>query len=136
MVPQGWVFPSTNIKDTWNLWHFGHLADKIRPLRCLKRMDLIGAAQITLWSKTGGVMKAVSQVMVEMKLVEAVEDVLKLSPADSSTHFDRAIVQLMEQLRAGSTRERGRWLELSMPTLYALIRKARKRRREEEQEEL
>jgi hypothetical protein len=48
MVPQGWVYPSTNIKDTWNLWHFGHLADKIRPLRCLKKFDLVGTAQITL----------------------------------------------------------------------------------------
>jgi len=133
MVPQGWIFPSTNIKDTWNLWHFGHLTDKIRPLRCLKKMDLTGAAQTTLWSKTSGVMKAISQVMLEMKLVQTLEDVLKLSSVDSSTYFDRAIVQMMEQLRAGSTKERGRWMEVSVPTMYALIHQVRKRKREEQQ---
>jgi hypothetical protein len=133
MVPQGWIFPSTNIKDSWNLWHFGHLTDKIRPLRCLKKIDLVGAAQITLWSKTSGVVKAMSQVMVEMKLVDKLEDVLKLSSIDSSTCFDRAIVQLMEQLRPGSTQGRERWMELSVPSLYALIHKARKRQREDDQ---
>jgi hypothetical protein len=136
MVPQGWVYPSTNIKDTWNLWHFGHLADKIRPLRCLKKFDLVGAAQITLWAKTSGVMKAISQVIFDMKLVEAVEDVLKLAAADSSAFFDRAIVQLMEQVRSRSTQERGRWMEMSVPTLYALVLKTRKRRREDEEAEV
>jgi hypothetical protein len=133
MVPQGWIFPSTNLKDTWNLWHFGHLSDKIRPLRCLKKFDLVGAAQITLWSKTSGVVKAISQVIVDTKLVQTIEDVLTLTAVDSSTFFDRAIVQLMEQLRSGSTRERGRWMEMSVPTLYAQLQKARKRRREGEE---
>ncbi|MGH2639759.1 MAG: hypothetical protein ACRDF4_10870 [Rhabdochlamydiaceae bacterium] len=133
MVPESWIFPSTNIKDTWNLWHFGHLTDKIRPLRCLKKMDLVGAAQTTKWSKTSGVVRAISQVMVEMKLVEKLEDVLKLSSIDSSTYFDQAIVQLMEKVRAGSTQERGRWMEASVHTLYALIHKAHKRKRSEEQ---
>lgn len=133
MVPEKWLFPSTNIKDSWNLWHFGHLTDKIRPLRFLKKMDLVSAAQITLWSKTSGVVRAISQVMVEMKVVDKVEDVLKLSPIDSSTHFDRAIVQLMEQVRPGSTESRGRWMELAVPTLYVLINKARKRPREDDQ---
>jgi hypothetical protein len=120
----------------WNLWYFGHLADKIRPLRCLKKFDLASGAQITLWAKTSGVMKAISQVMFDMKLVAAVEDVLTLAAADSSAFFDRAIVQLMEQVRSGSTQERGRWMEMSVPTLYAHVQKARKRRREEEEAEL
>jgi hypothetical protein len=134
MVPEGWVFPSTNAKDTWNLWHFGHLADKIRPLRYLKKCDLGSRAQVTVWSKTRGVMQAVSQVIVDMQLVRALEDVLTLNACDSSTFFDQAIVALMDKLRAESTRERRRWMEMSIPTLYALVlkdRSRRKRRREE-----
>jgi hypothetical protein len=134
MVPQGWVFPSTNIKDTWSLWHFGHVTDKIRPLRCLKKMDLTGAGQITLWSKASGVVKAISEVMLEMHLVPTLEAVSKLNFIDSLSYFDRAIVQFMEQLRERSTQERGRWMELSIPTLYELNRKARKRRLDEMQE--
>ena len=132
MVPQGWLFPSTNIKDTWNLWHFGHLADKIRPLRCLKKFDLVGAAQITLWAKTSGVMKAMSHTMIDMKLVETKEVVLTLAAADSSALFDRAVVQLMEQVRPRSTQERGRWMEMSMPTWYAYVQRCRKRKRKRE----
>jgi hypothetical protein len=135
MVPEGWMFPSTNVKDTWNLWHFGHHADKIRPLRYLKKCDVGSAAQVTVWSKTKGVMQAVSQVIVDMRLVRAMEDVLALNAGDSSTLFDQAIVVLMDKLRAESTRERRRWMEMSVPTLYALVlkdRSRRKRRREEE----
>jgi hypothetical protein len=34
MVPPGWTLPSSiNVKDMWHLWHFGHLADRIAPLR-------------------------------------------------------------------------------------------------------
>lgn len=135
MVPEGWVFPSTNVKDTWQLWHFGHLADQIRPLRYLKKVDLSGGGQIALWSKTHGVMTAIAGVMVEMKLVEACEDVMRLDREQSSTLFDQAIVQLMERVKAGSTRERGRWMEMSVPTLYAHILKVRKRKREEEAKE-
>jgi hypothetical protein len=135
MVPEGWQFPSTDIKATWNLWHFGHILDRIRPLRQLKKADLAGASQVSAWSKTNGVMKAIAQVMVEMKLVESLENITKLSEIDSSDAFDRAIVELMEQVREGSTRARGRWMEMSVPTLYDHIRSKRKRKRQEEEEE-
>lgn len=80
-------------------------------------------------------MTAIAGVMVEMKLVEACEDVMRLDREQSSTLFDQAIVQLMERVKAGSTRERGRWMEMSVPTLYAHILKVRKRKREEEAKE-
>jgi hypothetical protein len=133
MVPQDWIFPSANVKDTWNLWHFGHLTDKIRPLRYLKKYNLGSAGQITLWSKTSGVMQAISQVMVEKGLVQSLQDVQTLSAADSSAFFDQAIVQLMEQLKAGSTKERGRWMEITVPTLYAHVLRVRKRKRRREE---
>jgi hypothetical protein len=139
MVPEKWTFPSTNVKDTWNLWHFGHLTDRIRPLRFLKKFDLGSSRQVTLWSKTRGVMQAISQMMVDMGLVATREDVLTLSAAESSSFFDRVIVVLMEQLKAGSTLERRRWMELAIPTVYALVLKERgqrkRKRRELEEEE-
>jgi NACalpha-BTF3-like transcription factor len=117
-VPQDWQFPSTDVKATWNMWHFGHVHDGVRPLRDLKQFDLTTKAQVVKWSKCTRVMKAVAQVMVEMKVVESVKDVITLSATDSSNAFDGAIVRLMEQVREGSTRGRGRWMEMSIPTLY------------------
>ena len=127
MVPQNWILPTLNIKDTWNLWHFGHITDKIRPLRYLKKIDLNGdSKQITLWSKTNGVMKAIAGAMVELGLVSTTEAVLRLSSADSLSYFDRAIVHWMEQLRVNSTLLNGRWTELSVSTLYKLRQRKRK----------
>ena len=136
MVPEGWLFPSTDVKATWNLWHHGHVQDKIRPLRHLKKADLQGASQITLWSKTNGVMTAVAEMMVEMKAVEAAADVTRLSAEEWSSKFDAAIVQLMEKVKEGSTRTRSRWMEMSIGTLYNHLKPARlqrKRKREESQ---
>lgn len=139
MVPQGWKLPSTDVKSTWNLWYFGHVHDKIRPLRHLKKADLAKGPQITQWSKANGVMKAIAQVMVDLKLVKSIEEVTKLSPEESSAAFDRAIVELMERVKKDSTRGRGRWMEMSISTLYDHICNLRqhnaKRKRDEQEEE-
>lgn len=136
-VPEGWKLPATDVKATWNLWHFGHVHDKIRPLRYLKKADLEGAGQITLWSKTNGVMAAVADTMVEMKAVETATDVTKLSAEDSAVKFDSAILHLMEKVQEGVTQTTGRWTEMSIGTLYNRLKPARqerKRRRKEEQQ--
>ncbi|MGH8399103.1 MAG: hypothetical protein ACRETA_12800 [Gammaproteobacteria bacterium] len=133
MVPEGWRFPSTDVKATWNLWHFGHVQDKIRPLRLLKEFDLINEAQATLLSKCSGVMKAIAQEMVEMKVVQSLRDVEKLSAVDSSAAFDRALLQLIERVKPGSTRQPGRWMEMKVTTLYDHM-KGRKRKRQDEQQ--
>ena len=61
-----------------------------------------------------------------MKVVQSVEVEEKLTAVDSSTTFDCALVHLMEKMKEGGTRERGRWMEMSISTLYG-----RKRQEEE-----
>ena len=138
MVPEGWKLPVADVKATWHLWQYGHVEARIRPLRNLKKADLQGGGQISLWSKTNGVMTAVAEVMVEMKVVEAVGEVRRLSAEESSAAFDTAIVQLMERVREGSTRTRGRWMEMSIGTLYNHlkgVRGQRKRKRDEQRQQ-
>ena len=134
MVPEDWQFPCTNLKDTWNLWHFGHLTERIRPLLYLKKYDLNGSGQVTRWSKAKRVMEEIGRVMVQMHLVRTMKDVRTLTAAESSQCFDRAIVQFMEQLRPGSTQGSGRWMDMAIATVYALVLRKRKRRREEHSE--
>jgi hypothetical protein len=135
MVPEGWLLPSSpNVKDMWLLWHFGHVGDHIGPLRKLKEYDLNVTnfrAQKTLLSKTRKTMQGISQVMVDMQLVGRMGDVLTLTQEQSSTFFDRAIITYMNELRAGATHGRRRWMEMKIPTIYGLMLKSRKRRREE-----
>ena len=135
MVPETWKFPKTDVKAVWNLWHYGHIEEKIRPLRHLKKADLQGSAQITLWSKANGVMGVIAATMVEMKAVETVEAVTKLSASESASAYDAAIVQLMEKVKPGVTRGSSRWTEISIGTLYnhlKVMRGQRKRKRDEQ----
>jgi hypothetical protein len=73
--------------------------------------------------------------MVDMKLVQSVDEVEQLTAIDSAAAFDRAIVQLIEKVKAGATRGRGRWMEMSIPTLYDYLGSVRKRKRKRQQEE-
>jgi hypothetical protein len=134
MVPQDWLFPSTDVKATWNLWHFGNVGEHIRPLRYLQKSDLKNASQVTLWSKTRGVMAEVARVMVEMDLVQSIEEVERMPSTDSAQAFDKAIVQLMEQVSEGLTRGKRRWMEMAVPTMYALVGPIRKKRRQAQRE--
>jgi len=139
MVPQDWQFPSTDVKATWHLYHLGHVEDRIRPLRYLKKFDLTTRSNITRWSKANGVMKAVGQMMVETGTLQSLDAVLRMSAEESSAAFDAAIVQLMEKLKQGSTQGKGRWMEMSVSTLYDLLCKAkavsgRKRKLDEQQQ--
>jgi hypothetical protein len=129
MVPEGWRFPTTDVKSTWNLWHFGHVQDRVRPLRYLKKVDLVGASQFSLWSKCRGVMTAVAKQMIEMKVVDSIEGVERMSAQESSAAFDGAITQVMEKAKAGSTRGSRRWMEMSISTLYDRLGPVREKKR-------
>ena len=130
-VPEDWRFPSTDMKATWNLWYFGHVQDRIRPLRHLKKLDLQTDNDIALWSKTKGVVAEIVELIVRAGEVRSAADVKGMSAEQSSAEFDRAIGQLMEKVREGSTRQRGRWMEMSVPTLYNRIKPLRDVRRSE-----
>jgi hypothetical protein len=134
MVKPGWRFPSADLKATWNLWHYGDVGEHVRPLRHLQKVDLI-ESQAPLWSKTTGVMKLIAETMVEMKVAQSQREVERLPQDVSAEAFDRAIVRLVERVRAGSTRSKRRWTEMAVATLYGLVKPIRKRKREEEKME-
>ena len=72
--------------------------------------------------------------MHSMGLVDSAEGIGRWSEDEATAAFTRAIVALVEQLRPGSTQKRGRWTEMSIPTLYGYVKamqNERKRRRGE-----
>jgi len=144
MVPEGWKLPTATLKEYWNLWHYGNVGSKIRPLRYLKQIDLVNKAQVVSLSKVRKFVEAIETKGVELKLLEAAgKNVKELSQEESSAFFDVSYPALMEQLKPGSTTQQGRWTELSSSTVYKLLLKiesqnktGRKRRREEEQNDV
>ena len=133
-VPEGFRLTSTDVMSTWRLWHFGIPAEHVGPLRRLKKFDVVGPGQQTQWTKTNGVMHAITEQLVSVGVVESAEGIGRLSEDEATTAFTRAFAALMEQLKVGATRRRGRWMESSIATLYDRVlawRTAQKRSREQ-----
>jgi hypothetical protein len=90
-VPKGWKLPRTDVMATWRLWYFGNAAARIRPLRQLKKFDLVvGNGDVSLWTKSNGVMEAITQQMVALGLVESAEGVGRLSEDATTLAFTQA----------------------------------------------
>jgi hypothetical protein len=117
-VPEGWRLTSTDVMSTWRLWHFGIPAERIGPLRRLRTADLADAAQRSQCSKTRGVMEAITAQLISMGLVESELGIGRLSVDDATMSFTGAVAALVERLKPGATRRRGRWNEMRIPTLY------------------
>jgi hypothetical protein len=138
-VPQGFRLTSTDVMSTWRLWHFGIPAQHIGPLRRLQKVDLVGKAQHTQWSKTNGVMRAITEQLVSMALVDSAMGIGRLSEDDATAAFTRAFAALTGEFKAGAraTRMKGRWMERSIATLYDHVltwQDGRKRSREQADE--
>jgi hypothetical protein len=133
-VPEGWRLPRTDVMAVWRLWYFGSVADRIAPLRTLRKWDLrrddtgkADSGEVAQWSKTNGVMMALTAQMVGMGLIATAAGVGRLSEDQATAAFSQAIVPLMEKLKPGATQQpRGRWVELSMSTLYKHVRKRKR----------
>jgi hypothetical protein len=130
MVPEKWTLPIGNIKYIWNLWWFGHIADKIQPLRFLKSNDLMNSAQTTQHSKFKKVMAAIEAIARERRYIQDNERFDKLTKEKCNEIFDKSYEDLLNQILDSKERE-GRITQLSIATIYDKLRK-RKRKREEE----
>ena len=136
MVPENWVLPTTNVKDIWNLWWFGHLDDKIQPYRRLKAMDFSKPKHVVQLTKTRGVMKAIEQMAREKNYIIAEKKIEGLSKQDNIRLFDLSYTDLLKKLFP--VNEAGRIGEASISTLYDHInpkKRGRKRSREESNHE-
>lgn len=131
MVPQNWVLPQNCVKDVWLLWHFGHLQNKIRPYRLLEPMDMMNQNQRSLLSKIRRVMKEITKAGKDAELITEETQAIKMLREDSSSFFDKAFELLMNKLNRNILSPR--WTEITIPTVYNLIEKYKKRRRDETQ---
>jgi hypothetical protein len=127
-VPEGWQLPSTDAMATWRLWYFGNVSERIRPLRHLHKSDLV-SKDVSRWSKTHTVMEEITRTMVDLKVVTREDDVGQLSEEAASAAFTQSIAALMERVRPGATRKRGRWTQMAPGTLYKYVNETNKRRR-------
>jgi hypothetical protein len=124
MVPEGWLLPSGNtLKDIWNLWWHGHHNNCIQPYRFLNAHDLINDAQVVVFSKINGIVKNIVKIAIELKLIEEEKQIKGLTREETAVLFDQSFVMLMEKVKPGITTQAGRWMELSIHSIYSKINK-------------
>jgi hypothetical protein len=66
-VPQGWSFPNrVHIHTMWDLWHYGHMANGIRPYKLISRMhDLTLDKEKKLYSTAKVVMDELTIIIIQ-----------------------------------------------------------------------
>jgi hypothetical protein len=133
MIPSEWILPTSNVKDIWNLWWFGHLNDKIQPYRYLTALDFTKHAQIVQLTKTRKVMNKIEEVTRQNKYVEPEKRIQVLSKEENSKLFDLAYTDLLKQLFKSTEAVATRLGQASIATIYDHInprKRSRKRSRE------
>jgi hypothetical protein len=72
-VPEYFVFPTTDVKTMWNLWHYGNLSERIRPYKLLNtdghRADLKEKKQKVNLYRANVVMSKLLQIAVNLNLL-------------------------------------------------------------------
>lgn len=135
MVPEKWTLPTTNMKNIWNLWWFGHLTDKIQPYRFLQRDDLVKQSQYTQLSKLKRVINSIELIARNKQFIEQDKQFSDLNKQQSNEIFEKSFTELLKQLY--TTETTGRIAELSFATIYDRINNKNnnnKRKRDEEEE--
>ena len=120
MVPEGFTLPSSNVKDIWNLWWFGHRSQGIQPYRQLHPFDFIEKKHKKQLTKTKAVMDRIEAVAREKGHVEMESKMQECSHERSSHVFDLSFADLLLQLYPHG-QARLRVGEASIATLYDRI---------------
>jgi hypothetical protein len=102
-VPQGFTLPTSHIKDIWNLWWNGHIANQIRPYHLLKACDV--PTQGSQLSKTKTIMKKIECIIRQHKVIEENQQIWSLGTERCAEIFDKGYKLLLEELNLEEDRQ-------------------------------
>jgi hypothetical protein len=119
MVPEHFTLPTSNVKDIWNLWWFGHVGDSIQPYRHLESFDFISKSQQIQLTKTRKVMGRIELTARNKKHIEQGKQLKDLNKGESVKLFDLAYRDLLLELLPSA--QDGRVGECSIATIYDRI---------------
>ena len=105
MVPEGFIFPSTDVKTMWDLWYFGHAnyngtGQKIRPYKCFTGngfLSDLNKQEKASCCKVGLVIKKLTELAIENGHAEATS-VSTMTRLQSDAAFSSAFPKLIQFL--------------------------------------
>lgn len=117
-VPLGFVFPTGNVRNIWNLWWFGNRAESIRPYRLIRGKDL--PKQKSTLSKTNTLMKAIIAKAKSNKILAEEASVERLSTEQSAVLFEQTYNTILDEINrdTDNSRRKRRLGEDTQTTIY------------------
>lgn len=100
-VPEGFEFPSTDVKTMWDPWHYGHAGLEIQPYKNLMNghaSDLVTDLEKVNLSRASKVMKKIYEIAVAKGYLEEGVNVSELPREDSDRVIDKAYTLLLGEL--------------------------------------
>jgi hypothetical protein len=119
MFPETFEFRTLDCKTMWNLWHFGHSGEHIRPFKTDGfYKHLRNQTQKVRYCQTKRIMLILEKIIQDNSwLPDPVEDISSLDVAQSDEIFERAFSRMMVDLYAESSFSSKRPHELMIRTL-------------------
>ncbi|MGZ8926641.1 MAG: hypothetical protein ACXW2E_12335 [Nitrososphaeraceae archaeon] len=127
MVPEGFIFPTHNTKDLWNLWWFGHIANRIQPYRRLTAQDLRDTKEAVQLTKAKKVIFYIEQVAITRGYIDSNKKIEHLTKDESSKVFDLAFTDLLKTILQPTAQNR--LGEISIATIYDHLPKPANKKR-------
>ena len=72
MVPMDFKFPICNVRTLWDLWWTGHVQNKIKPYRYLRKFDIQGSNEKSYLAKGRAVMGQILKYGLEASTVQSI----------------------------------------------------------------
>jgi hypothetical protein len=101
-VPLNFSLPRTSAADCWRFWHFGDKQRNLAPFRGITCRDLHVRAEWNQLSRIRFVMDSLLQLAVANNHVQSGVDIKSLSGPDSHSIFEKALHDLMTELKGSS----------------------------------
>lgn len=130
MVPEGFRMPECSVKDLWDLWHFGHIQNRIGPFKRLRAHNFVVKTDNCELSKARSV---INELHTELKLLKKIPATHENKVADyvsgcsfveSDALFTRAYEELAKKIFKNV--EKHRIGDLRFNYVYNLVCKYKK----------
>lgn len=130
MVPEGFRMPECSVKDLWDLWHFGHVQNRIGPYKRLRAHNFVVKTDTCELSKARAVVNEIHAQCIELNLIPTPHEnkvgdyVSACTLVDSDALFTKAYESLSAKIFKNV--EKHRIGELRFNYVYNLVRKYHK----------
>jgi hypothetical protein len=127
-VPEGWKLPTSNVAQLWNIWHFGDISSRVRPIKKISPMFLRNKCDRVGLTRVKGVMNWIEDRCRSDNLLQKDVNIADVTVSESDNLLSHGYSTYLYGLETDF--ESRRVGDLSYNSIYEKM--CRKRRREQD----